>query len=72
MPILEYACHACGRHFDKLIRNISAPVETACPACGGTDVQRLMSTFAVSGASRGSGSFDFSMPTSMPKKNAFS
>lgn len=73
MPILEYACHACGRHFDKLIRNVSAPLEITCPSCGASDVQRLMSAFAVSGTERRNASaMNFNMPSAASKKSAFS
>jgi putative FmdB family regulatory protein len=44
MPIYEYQCQACDERFDKLLRSMSqAPAGVACPACGSTDVRRLIS-----------------------------
>jgi putative FmdB family regulatory protein len=46
MPILEYACKACGRRFEflKLPTTITAPT---CPDCQSGDLERLLSGFAV-------------------------
>lgn len=44
MPIYEYACHGCGRQFEKLVRSDTV---LACPDCGGDDLQKLLSAFAV-------------------------
>jgi putative FmdB family regulatory protein len=44
MPIYEYQCEACDERFDKLHRSMSqAPAQVICPACGSTDVRRLIS-----------------------------
>lgn len=32
MPIFEYECRACGRQFEKLLKESSG--EWPCPACG--------------------------------------
>jgi putative FmdB family regulatory protein len=45
MPLYEYDCQNCAHHFEALVRGAEAP---ACPACHGTDLQRALSTFAVS------------------------
>lgn len=45
MPLYEYACHGCGRQFELLVRGDTVP---ACPDCGGLDLRKLLSTFAVS------------------------
>ena len=45
MPILEYACTACGHHFEFLKRS-SSPA-AVCPSCGGENLERLLSGFAV-------------------------
>ena len=47
MPILEYACRACGHQFEflKLPSTQDAP---KCPACQGEDLERLLSGFAMS------------------------
>jgi putative FmdB family regulatory protein len=47
MPLYDFRCRACGCEFEALVR--PADVETrACPDCGGGDLERLLSTFAVS------------------------
>lgn len=50
MPIYEYACQRCGRRFEKLVRSDTV---VACPDCGGDDLRKLLSAFAVS--TRGGG-----------------
>ena len=45
MPLYEYRCRACDSQFELLIRGTATP---ACPACGATTVERLLSMFAVS------------------------
>jgi putative FmdB family regulatory protein len=49
MPIYEYDCRACGHHFDALVRKGDVP---ACPECKSTDLERLLSAFAVSSEER--------------------
>ena len=44
MPIFEYRCNACGRDFEKLVRQ-SDPAP-ACPSCSGTQLTKKLSTFA--------------------------
>ena len=44
MPLFEYECRDCGRHFEYLTRAGQAP---ACPSCEGRDLQKLLSVFAV-------------------------
>ena len=44
MPIYEYECRACGHRFEALVR---PPAEAECPACHGTDLEKLISMFAV-------------------------
>ena len=52
MPIFEYACVACGKEFETLVRGSSPAVE--CPNCHGTDLRKKLSAFASpSGASAG-------------------
>ncbi|MBI4235807.1 MAG: zinc ribbon domain-containing protein [Chloroflexi bacterium] len=71
MPILEYACHACGSHFDKLVRSVSAPTSVVCPSCGAMDVERLLSAFAVAGAERRSAP-SINFPGAAARRSAFS
>lgn len=40
IPIYEYSCQACGHEFEALVRG---KVEAACPACEGTELERLFS-----------------------------
>ena len=67
MPLYEYKCRLCGKHFDKLQKFSDAPL-TTCELCGQPDaVERLISTPAFhlkgsgwykdgySGASKGGG-----------------
>lgn len=41
MPIFEYACNACGHHFEKLVRRDITP--PPCPSCGDGGVERQVS-----------------------------
>lgn len=45
MPVYEYACPKCGRHFEKLVFRSAEAV--ACPDCGATEVHRRLSSFSV-------------------------
>lgn len=45
MPIYEYRCVACGHQFEALVRAQDTP---ACEQCQSTDLERLLSMFAVS------------------------
>jgi len=49
MPLYEYACRGCGRTFETLVRGGERP---SCPACAGTDLEKLLSVFAVSATAR--------------------
>ena len=52
MPIYEYRCHDCEAAFEKLAKSFRE--EAACPKCGSGSVERLLSTFAMSGVGSGS------------------
>jgi len=54
MPLFEYRCETCGHKFEQLTRAGMAP---SCPKCLGEQLEKLLSTFAVSvqGSSSGSG-----------------
>lgn len=45
MPTYEYACSACGHHFEKF-HSIKAKPVTLCPKCGKRKVKRLISAGA--------------------------
>ena len=54
MPIYEYACLACGAHFEKLVYGQSA---VACPTCQSARVSRQLSVVGVrTGSAFASGS----------------
>ena len=42
MPIYEYRCPNCSHEFEELVGISEPPPE--CPACGGKEVTRLLST----------------------------
>ena len=42
MPIYEYQCQACGHEFE-LMQKMSEPAPSVCPACGKSDVRKLLS-----------------------------
>ena len=48
MPIYEYRCLACGHQFEALVRATDTPV---CVSCQSTELERLLSMFAVSSES---------------------
>jgi len=55
MPLFEFHCPACGKDFDELVQLTDDISAVACPACGGTTVERKLSVFAAhstSGAQR--------------------
>lgn len=47
MPIYEYACSSCKKRVSLLVRNIHTPSTPVCPRCGGRELTRLFSRFAV-------------------------
>ena len=49
MPIYEYECRSCQQQFEFLQLPGSTDVPV-CPACAGTDLERLLSGFAVNSA----------------------
>ena len=61
MPIFEYGCKTCGNGFDKFIRGYNSPIDVACPACEGVEVERKMSAVGVTGVWQ-SNVPDFKMP----------
>ena len=50
MPLFDFRCRACGEEFEALVRT---GVAAACPACGATDLERLLSGFSFSVRSGG-------------------
>jgi putative FmdB family regulatory protein len=46
MPIFEYRCNQCHKRFSALVGVLAQAHPPACPRCGGTDLQKLVSRFA--------------------------
>jgi putative FmdB family regulatory protein len=49
MPIHDYRCEACSQTFELLVRSSTVP---ACPHCGATTLERLLSLTAPAGTSQ--------------------
>ena len=43
MPLYDFRCRACAEEFEELVSPSTTP---PCPACGATDVERLLGSFA--------------------------
>lgn len=48
MPIYEFSCKACGRHFELLVP-MTGCGQIACPSCDSRDVRKLISAFGIGG-----------------------
>jgi putative FmdB family regulatory protein len=46
MPLYDFRCRGCGHEFEALVRPQDAS-PPCCPACAATDLEQLLSTFAV-------------------------
>lgn len=46
MPLFEYVCRDCTRRFEAIVNRGAT---AACPGCGGDNLERQLSTFAVGG-----------------------
>jgi putative FmdB family regulatory protein len=47
MPIYEFRCRDCRQLATFFVRTVSDPLTPVCPACGGADLERCISRFAV-------------------------
>lgn len=47
MPIYEYRCQACGHMVELLQKMNSQSAGEPCPACGGTDLRKVISAHQV-------------------------
>ena len=45
MPLFEFRCSKCGKKFAQLIGMTADSSIPACPRCGGTEVEKLISRF---------------------------
>ena len=52
MPIYEFACHRCRSIFQFFARRVGDRKVPACPKCGRTNMERVLSRFAVAGSSK--------------------
>jgi putative FmdB family regulatory protein len=52
MPLYDYHCAACDKDFELLVRSADVP---ACPSCGATQLQRLVSNVAPPGKAKAVG-----------------
>ena len=48
-PLFDFVCRDCGREFEALVRTGHPP---ACPACGSSELDRKLASFAVKSAER--------------------
>ncbi len=55
MPIFEYDCERCGKHFDVFVRS-KKDRNPCCPECGCKKCRKAFSTFAMGGSSKSSSS----------------
>ena len=52
MPIYEYRCETCGGMSSLFTKTINTAVEPVCAHCRGTDMRRVISTFAMGKSAR--------------------
>jgi putative FmdB family regulatory protein len=45
MPLYDFRCRICHEEFERLVRGTDV---VECPSCRGRDIERLLSTFALS------------------------
>jgi len=50
MALYDFHCRACGHEFEALVRAQDPPV--VCASCRSDNVEKLLSTFAVSSAEK--------------------
>ncbi len=66
MPIYEYRCRACSHPFEALVRVGDTP---ACPSCAKSDLERLVSLFAVDSDGTRQSARDRSMARSVKRQH---
>ena len=47
MPLFEYRCEGCSKRFTLLVGMVAQPASQCCPRCGGTNLRKLISRFAI-------------------------
>lgn len=60
MPIYEYLCIPCNRVFSFMVKSHAETQKKkpTCPTCGGTDMTRMVSGFAIAGETKKSSRTD--------------
>ncbi|HHK60748.1 MAG TPA: zinc ribbon domain-containing protein [Desulfobacterales bacterium] len=53
MPLYDFRCRSCDHRFEALVLGSDQP---ECPQCGGQDLEKLPSSFAVHGSAPGGSS----------------
>ena len=46
MPIYEYKCSNCGNCFEQIVFPSENEKLFKCPSCGGSDINKLISSFS--------------------------
>jgi len=46
MPLYDYRCSQCSKRFSQLVGMTADSKPPACPACGSSDVKKLISRFS--------------------------
>ncbi len=55
MPVYEYKCLECGKHFDALRKMDDMDLKILCPDCGSDETKRQLSVFGVGSSQKSSG-----------------
>jgi len=58
MPVYEYRCLGCGEEFELFLLGVSE--EPRCPACGSTDLRKMVSVPGQAASGCGSSTSGFS------------
>ncbi|MFP4081405.1 MAG: FmdB family zinc ribbon protein [Candidatus Aminicenantes bacterium] len=62
MPIYEFVCKKCGKHFESLV-SVGREKEVSCEACGSKNIEKLISSFGIGGGSSRISSSSDACPT---------
>lgn len=66
MPLYEYRCKSCYKHFETLRTFGQKDAPAPCPACGGQESMRLLSVFAATVSEGKSSGCETSAAMGMP------
>jgi len=59
MPIFEYICKGCGKHFEAIVLGSR---RAECPQCSGTELEQQLSRFAAHSHSSAGGAMPCGAP----------